>query len=92
MIDITAFYYYIFKITNEVGINRVQQVANIFMFFGALIISISTVAALSALTFVIFLVAHLMWGIVAFATDDKRLLQLNIILISFDIIAIIKRL
>lgn len=78
--------------TNEVWLDRMKWLANICVMLSAILVSSSVALSTQPLTFIGFLVAHVLWLIAGMIMKDKPIMALNAFFIIIDMYAIIIRL
>lgn len=69
-----------------------KWVANIFMYISAITLSISITASLIPITYIGFLIAHIIWSFFAWKTRDMPLLGQFLFFIPIDLYAMYIRL
>jgi len=74
--------------TNDVWLNRLKWLANVCVMLSAILVSASVSLSAQPLTFIGFLVAHVMWLFAGIIMKDKPIMALNAFFIIIDIYAI----
>ncbi len=69
-----------------------KWVANVFMYISAIVLSISVAASLLPITYVGFLLAHIIWSFFAWKIKDNALLAQFLLFIPIDLYAMYIRL
>lgn len=90
---IFAYSYMMDKIhTSEDVLFILKWAGNVYMYLGAIFVSVSITLAAEPSIFVLFLLGHIFWLIAGLAMRDKPLIFLNLFFIPLDMWAIFIRL